>query len=609
MGKTRSESHRMEESLTTRSAKDVWLALKKLLPYIVSHRVSMVVVIVAMLISIAISISMGFGLSYVVDRFPADPVAGSVFLDELLVVVISVVFVFFSVKYISGYILQKVATKVAEKIRCDIFNNIVDQDLEYIERQNSGDMQTRIVADTNAVGRFLTMQVPVIFSAVLSLIGGIIGALYISTKLTLIVLVFAPLVFLPFIIFAKRLRYFGERVQSAISDVGRFSGEAFRNIKVMKAYNKEIDEKQKFSGYAVNTTDYILRSIRLSLVIRSVVSASATIAAAVLLWHFAKSIYANTMTIGQLMAFAYFARLIVGAAQQFVGIVTSTNVIVGKAQKVMEFLETERHSWPSPIGDFPVEGGIEFKDICFGYPNRPDTVVLKGINLVIKAGTHVAIVGPSGAGKSTMFDLLLRLYNPQQGTIYFDGTDSKDFGVEQLRAFMGFVPQRESLISGSVFDNISYGTKNADEASVALAGKKANADDFIQQLPQGYNTDLGEIGNRLSGGQKQRISLARALIRNPQILLLDEANSALDAESDRLLSEAIMHWAKTEHKTVITIAHRLSTARHADLIVVMDNGSIVGQGSHEELLKTSPVYHSLASAGSQGFGESMLEVV
>lgn len=578
-----------------KATKEVFAAIKKLQPYLFDHKKAMVVVLISMLVSTAIAVSMGFGLRFIFDRFPSDPVAGSEFLNDILVVVISIIVIFTIVNFISSYVLQKVAAKISEKIRCDIFSNIITNNLAYIESQNTGDMQTRIVADTNAVSRFLTRQVPIILGASLSLLGGVAGALLISVKLTFLVVICAPVIFLPVILFSHHLRRLGQLVQTSIANVGRYSGEVFRNIKIVKAYNKEDREREEFSNHAAETTKYTVKSARLSMVLSSSVSGIAFTAAALLFWQIANDIYHSNMTVGQFLAFVYFARLIIQSAQQFVGIVTSLNTVVGQAHKVLEFIHNERLTWDSPIKDFTPKGTVEFNGVSFNYPSRPNIPVLKGIFLRIEAGQNVAIVGPSGAGKSTLFDLLLRLYDVEQGTIVVDGHDYKDIGIDKLRSFIGLVPQKESLISGTVLDNISYGSQDAviDESLIVSAAKKAHADEFIEKLPNGYNTDIGEIGGRLSGGQKQRLALARALIRNPQILLLDEANSALDSESDKYVSEAIRSWSRANQKTVVTIAHRLSSVQHADSIIVMDNGMIVDQGTHEELLTSSEVYKNL----------------
>lgn len=564
-----------------------------------------------MVISVGISVSVGFAINHVVDKVPREPEAGMLFLDSILWQALSVIVVFGVVEFISGYTLQVIANRTTENIRRDIFNNITDQKMAYIERFNTGDMQTRIVADTNAVGRFMTMQVPTLFSASLNLLGGLVGAILIDTYMAMVVMLCAPFIFLPFLVFSARLRQLGERTQSAIANVGRYSGEVFRLIKIIKANNRTHTEQNQFGQYADEVAMYAIRSVRLSLTIKTLVGSLALTAIAVLLWHSAYDIYTGDMSVGQLVAFAYFARLIVGASQNFVGFINSLNVMVGKAQKVIGFLQSERHVWHNALEKPDLRGNIDIRNVAFRYPRRKKVLVLKGVNISIKAGTHVAIVGASGAGKSTLFDLLLRFYEPEQGSIYVDGIDVKDMQAEQVRALFGYVPQRDSLITGTVRQNIEFGmdtplSKNIRAANAAenqttpdkvkLAAQKAHADEFINQLPQGYNTDLGEVGGQLSGGQKQRIALARALYREPQILLLDEVNSALDPDSERRIAEAVKGWVQNEHKTVISIAHRLASVRHADHIIVMDNGIVADTGDHNSLMQSSPVYQNLVRA-------------
>jgi ATP-binding cassette subfamily B protein len=402
----------------------------------------------------------------------------------------------------------------------------------------------------------------------------------------------------------KKLQLLGKSIQAANADVGRYSGETFRNIKVVRAYNKEKTEHQNFTGLVDVAVKHILGTARIELGVGNLVEALAFSGFAVLLWSAGNDIYTGSMTIGQLVSFAYFALFIVRSAGSFISVANRVNVAIGTASKVVEYLAIETHTWPSSVTDFTSQGGIEFSYINFSYPSRPDITVLDNINIKIPSGAHVALVGSSGAGKSTLFELLLRFYELEQGNILLDGEDNKNIDVKQLRAAIGYVPQKESLITGSVFDNISYGIDDADEATVTAAAKMAHADEFIQKLPLGYETDLGEVGNKLSGGQKQRISLARALIRNPQILLLDEAKSALDASSERIVSEAIEAWAAKRKATVITIAHSLATVQHADLIVVMDNGKIVGQGKHEELLQSCALYQKLSFVEPQNTDNS-----
>lgn len=582
-----------EERPKGKSPNEMTLTIKKLFPFLSKYKKWVIVGTIAVLVGIAISFLIGLGIRFVIDGFPEDPSEVATFLSDVLVVTLVVILFSNLMQCVAGYSLEKVAVSVVEDIRCKIFKNLTGQDLGYIERQSSGDMQTRIVADTSAVGGFLSAQIPTIFASTLMLIAGIAGAFYISAKMTFVVLACVPLIFLPFIILSKKLRILGKRVQTSIADVGRFSGEIFRNIKVVHAYNKENDENLNFSKLASVAADSRLSTSWLRIILNRIVETLAMTGFAILLWSAAGDIYTGNLTIGELVAFAYFALLIVRSAGSFFGVISSLNVVVGTAKKVLEYLEMEPNSWPSSAESINGQGEIEFKNVGFNYPNRADNKVLFNFNLQIKAGSHIALVGSSGAGKSTILELLLGFYEISEGNIYVDGTDIKLLNSTALRSSMGYVPQKESLISGNVFENISYGLSGADEQTVKAAAKMAYADEFIQKLPKGYDTDLGEVGSQLSGGQKQRISLARALIRDPQILLLDEAKSGLDTASERIVTKAIEQWAKKRKATVITITHSLETVQNADLIVVMDQGYIVGQGSHEDLLINCDVYQNL----------------
>jgi ABC-type multidrug transport system fused ATPase/permease subunit len=274
----------------------------------------------------------------------------------------------------------------------------------------------------------------------------------------------------------------------------------------------------------------------------------------------------------------------------------------------MDYLSLEAHPWPRVAKAVSISGAIEFRDVHFKYPSRAEIDVLKGISFAIESGTSTVIVGPSGAGKSAIFELLLGLYTPLTGSILIDGRNCEELGREQLRASIGYVPQKDSLISGTVFDNIVYGANAADKDKVVEAAKLACAHDFIMQLPQGYETNLGEVAARLSGGERQRISLARALIREPRILLLDEDKSALDADSERRVADSVRNWAAARGATVISIAHRLSSIdRTNDRILVVSGGAIEGHGGHADLLKTCDTYMSLVTSYSREDGMTMHE--
>jgi len=571
--------------------------LSILLPFLSEHVFSIIVVILMMLIGAGIVIALGFGASQIVDSLPEEPALAAEYLDQALYITVAAIFVLAVLRFSQNYMLIKVASRVIEAIRCRVFNNISDQDLAYFDRQHSGDMQTRIVSDISVVGEFISSQIPINLSSFVRLCGGLIGAILVSAELTLAVLIAIPILFLPFFAVAQPLRNISKLVQTATSNVGVFAGESFRNVKIVQAYNKKAGEKKHFSKLCNFVVLHSLKRARLQYSMGAIINALAMIGASLLLWSSAKNIYVGEMSIGQLVSFGYFVFLIVTAASKFINSVSEMNSAVGSAEKIVDYLRLEKFAWPDQFDDFRGTGNIEFKSVYFSYPNRLYAEVLHGIDLVIESGTHVAIVGPSGAGKSTLLELLLRLYDLEKGKVSIGGIDVKEIDVEKLRSTIGFVPQKETLVSGTVLDNICYGVEKQEnnEELARTAAQKVGLDEFILQLPDGYRTDLGEVGNRLSGGQKQRISLARALLRNPQVLLLDEANSALDVESDRYVANSIKKWAKSENSTVVTIAHRLETARHADLIVVMDGGVIVGKGKHADLLNDCAVYRNLFS--------------
>jgi ABC-type multidrug transport system fused ATPase/permease subunit len=274
----------------------------------------------------------------------------------------------------------------------------------------------------------------------------------------------------------------------------------------------------------------------------------------------------------------------------------------GSAERIMEYLSFDNTPSSKVAKSVAIDGGVEFRDVHFKYPARPENDVLRGVSFRVEPGASTVIVGPSGAGKSALFELLLGLYTPDSGTILVDGNDCREFSLEQLRASIGYVPQKDSLLSGTVFDNIVYGASGADEARVIEAAKLACAHDFIMQLPEGYRTNLGEVAARLSGGERQRISLARALIREPRMLLLDEDKSALDADNERRVSDSVRKWAAARGATVISIAHRLSSIGFADRILVVDSGVVAGYGSHAELLRGCETYRSLVSSYSRETG-------
>lgn len=580
---------------TEGSIKDTLGNFRRLLPYLWRHSGILAVGLTGMMIGIAMNFSAGLLIRYAIDSFPDDPAEATTFLNNALIFSLLYVLVKGITDYITGYNFRLIAANITRNLRCDIFQSLVNRDLAYLDRQSSGDIQTRVVADTGEVGSFLANQMPAVLAGGVSMIVGVAGALFVSPKLALIVLAALPFIFVPLVVFGARLRVLGRSVQAAIAQTGTFAGEIFRNIKVVRAYNKEERESRQFAEYSDQVLENQLRTARLELGMSVIVNAIAMFGFAVLLWSAGKDILSATITVGTLVAFAYFALMIVQSGARFLHLGAEINVIVGKGVKLLEYLTSEEHAEPSNVGVLDGPGQIQFRGVNFSYPSRPSVRALRNASLIVPAGVHVALVGSSGAGKSTMLELLIGLYRSFDGEILVDGIDIRSLNADQLRSVIGYVPQKESLVTGTVKENIGYGTEDPTDEEVIAAATLAYADEFIQDLPDGYDTDLGEVGSQLSGGQKQRIALARALIRDPKILLLDEAKSALDAGSERLVAEAIRNWATRRKATVISVAHRLSAILNAELIGVIENGAIIDQGQHDELLKRCRLYQKLSS--------------
>lgn len=576
--------------------------LKLMMPYVGKHGALLAVGIVGTVGGAIASFSIGWAIKYVIDSIPADAQQGYEFLNNVVLVALAVVALVAMTAFLTSYSLAKMATRVVRDLRFDVFSSLIGQRVSYLERHASGELQTRIIADTGIVGSFTTDQIPRIVTASISAIAGALGALFVSVWLAVIVLALLPLVFLPLLVWGRRLRDFGSEIQQRTAELGTLAGESFRSVKLVHVYGKEADETSRFRQLAEAVATTVVRACRLQMAMGSSVNLMAMAALLLLLWIAARDIYSGAMTVGQLVSFAYFNGLIVQSVAVFFGFAASLKQTMGAAQRLMEYLAVAGHAWPGTGATRAISGAVEFRGIHFKYPARPQVEVLRGVSFVVEAGASVVVVGPSGAGKSAVFELLLGLYSPDAGAILIDGCDCRELGRDQLRAAIGYVPQKDSLRSGTVFDNIAFGASAADEAMVVEAAKLACAHEFIMQLPQGYQTDLGEVAARLSGGERQRISLARALIRAPRILLLDEDKSALDADSERRVADSVRKWAASRGATVISIAHRISSIGRTDKILVVDDGVVAGYASHAELLEECEIYRTLVSTSPRELG-------
>lgn len=564
-------------------------------PYIHRYRWLLALGYVTSMVAAGIGLSVGLIINARLDDALAD-------LDQFerltgfAALIISIVVVHALATFCHSYTMSWVGAHIVRNVRRVLFARILGHGEQLVDEESSGELQTRIVADTVALGDFLGGQLPNLFVTAVSFVGGTAAAAYVSPLMTAVVMAGFAILATPMLLLLPMLRRRGERTQQAEAETGRVAGEALRNAPVVHAFNQIGREQALFDASSGRVTRLFLSMLRLQMLYGTAVNAIAWALLAIVLLLGARQIAGGTVTFGQLTAFAYYVVFVVNAGASLVSLATSINMVIGRTEKIRSLLTMAMP--PRMDGALPVvvPTRIELKNVRYRYPSR-DQDALEGVDLVMEPGTRVAFVGASGSGKSTVFKVLLRLVEPTGGSVLANGIDAHRYDVAAWRGQFGFVPQTEYLVSGTVADNIAYGLAGASREAVEQAARDAHAHEFVLALPEGYDTDLGEVGSRLSGGQRQRISLARAILRRPAIYLLDEATSALDAESEYAVEQALDRLA--EVSTVVTIAHRQRTIHRSNRIVVMADGGIVAEGTHAELDRTEPVYRRLISAYRQ----------
>ena len=573
-------------------------AFSSLLPifaFIKPYKWMVVAALGALLVTAGVNLSLGQGVKFVIDH---GFIAGSqAQLQQAVLVLIGLISLLAVGTFSRFYLMSRIGERVSNDIRKAVFNRIVTLHPSYFEENRSGELMSRLTTDTTLLQSIIGSSFSMALRSALMLVGGLVMLLVTNLKLTLVVVACVPLVLVPMMVFGKKVRKLASSSQDAIADISTYAGEIIQNIKVVQSYSHEQREQHAFAqetekAFNVAKSRIKQRSFLIAAVIFLTFSAIS-----VMLWVGGSDVLAGTMTGGELGAFVFYAIMVAMSVATVAEVYGELQRAAGAAARLLELLavksEIENPVTPQDEKlliktDSPA---IALENISFNYPSRPDVSALNKISLTIEQGKTVAIVGPSGAGKTTLFELLQRFYDPAHGAIKFHDVNIKDISLTTLRDKMGMVAQNPILFSSDVMHNIRYGNPNATDEQVYAAAKHAHADEFIQQLPQGYNSFLGEQGVRLSGGQKQRIVLARAILKDPEILLLDEATSALDAQSEHHVQAALEHLM--QNRTTLIIAHRLATVKHADVIVVMENGEIKATGSHQQLLASSPLYQRL----------------
>jgi ATP-binding cassette subfamily B protein len=547
---------------------------------------------IALLFTSGVTLSIGQGVRLVIDN---GFIAGSIAqLNQAIIVLLSLAILMAAGTFVRFYLVSWLGERVTADIRQAVFDNIISLHPNYFEINRSGEIMSRLTTDTTLLQSIIGSSFSMALRSLVTTSGALVMLFITNLKLSLIIVMGVPLILLPILIFGRRVRALSRKSQDSIADVGSYAGEAIQQIKTVQSYTQEGFESRQFGKEVKRAFDIARHRISQRALLMATVILLVFGALSGMLWVGGYDVINGEMSGGNLGAFVFYALVVAMGVGTLSEVYGELQRAVGATERLMELLHAGNEIRAPEVARRASDRRAElsFAAVTFRYPSRPDQAALTDFSLHIPEGKITALVGPSGAGKSTVFELLLRFYDPATGSVCMDGVDLRDFNPQELRQQMALVAQQPALFTANVMDNIRYGKPDASEADVIAAAKAAYAHEFIQQLPEAYNSDLGEQGVRLSGGQKQRIAIARAILNNPRILLLDEATSALDTESEHKIQLALDTLMKG--RTTVIIAHRLSTIQHADSIAVLDQGRLVATGTHRELLARSTLYARLA---------------
>ena len=538
-------------------------------------------------------LAIGEGLKRVIDKGFA---AGSTNeLDTILLVMVGLALAQGIGVYIRFSNISWVNNRVVNDIRQRVYAHLLTLSPAFFERERVGDVLSRLSNDTQVLEGVVTNAFSWALRNLVMVVGGLVMLAITSPKLLVYVLIGVPMVITPVVFLGRKVQKLAKVSQDRLADSMARADETIHAVRTVQAYARESFEQARFSDRINSLFDNAALRERTSATLSAIVIVLAFICVSVILWAGGHDVLAGKMSAGELSAFMFYAVMVAGSVGAIAEVFGQLKRATGASERIRELLatDTEIAAPANPVALPPARGEIAFDNVTFSYPTRPDSEALKDFSLAVKPGEVVALVGPSGAGKSTVFQLLLRFYDPKQGTIRVDGIDVKSADLNALRERFALVSQEPVIFSGSVAENVRYGNLSATDAEVMAACDAAHVTEFATALPKGLQTELGERGVRLSGGQRQRVAIARAILADRPVLLLDEATSSLDAESEVLVTDAIERLAR-KHTTLI-IAHRLSTVQSADRIVVIDDGRVMAQGTHAELMVSSPLYSRLAS--------------
>ncbi|MFZ5962865.1 ABC transporter transmembrane domain-containing protein [Thalassococcus sp. BH17M4-6] len=567
-------------------------SLGALWPFMLPYRGLLMAALVALVLTACVSLILPLAVRRVVDNFEDGSGA-------LLNQYFAAAFVIAALLAVGTALRYALVTRLGERvvadIRMSVFDRVIGLSPVFYEKIMTGEVLSRITTDTTLILSVIGSSISIALRNVLIFVGGLVLMLFTSWKLTLMVLLIVPAVIVPILTLGRRLRKLSRENQDWIAASSGNASEALGAVQTVQSFTHELISRRAFAEVTEKSFDAARRRIWTRAAMTAIVILLVFSGIVGVLWIGAWDVRAGAMTPGALVQFVIYAVMVAGSVAALSEVIGELQRAAGATERLVELLQTEDEvrdpETPQPP-PAPVRGAIAFDDVSFAYPARPDTAALDHVSLTVAPGETVALVGPSGAGKTTIIQLIQRFYDPDEGQITLDGVPLDGMARDAFRRHIALVPQDPVIFAASARENIRFGRPDATDAEIEAAARAAAAHEFIERLPEGFDSWLGERGVMLSGGQKQRIAIARAILRDAPVLLLDEATSALDAESERLVQQAVDRLAET--RTTIIVAHRLATVKKADRIVVMDQGRIVATGAHDALVAEGGLYARLA---------------